>query len=68
MTNPRPAVVSDEHLTYLDELRESAITNMYGAGLYLQTHFGLVREDASTVLIYWMKTFGERHKSADGCQ
>ena len=31
----RPAFVEDKHLTYLDKLRESGVTNMYGARPYL---------------------------------
>lgn len=55
----RPEIVEDEHLEYLDELRESGVTNMFGAGSYLQEYFGLDRKEASTVLTYWMKTFGK---------
>ena len=58
---PRPAVVDDEHLDYLDELRESGGTNMFGAGPYLQAEFGLDQETASTILVYWMRSFSERH-------
>lgn len=57
----RPAVVEDEHLTFLDELRESGETNMFGASPYLQAEFGLERKDAKEVLLYWMKTFEDRH-------
>jgi hypothetical protein len=57
----RPAVVTDEHLEYLDELRESGETNMYGAGRWLQDEFGMTRNDSHAVLAYWMKTFSQRH-------
>lgn len=60
-TTTRPAIVTDDHLTYLDDLRESGVTNMYGAGPYLTEEFGLSRNDSREVLTYWMKTFGERH-------
>lgn len=56
----RPEVVDDAMLDYLDELRESGVTNMFGAGAYLEAAFDLSRQDARTVLSYWMRTFGER--------
>lgn len=61
----RPEVVQDEHLRYLDALRESGITNMFGAGEYLVEEFGLSREQARQVLLYWMKTF-ERRQGQEG--
>jgi hypothetical protein len=57
----RPEIVEDEHLDYLDDLRESGVTNMFGAGSYVAEEFDLSDADASTVLIYWMHSFGERH-------
>ena len=32
----RPDIVKDEHLEYLDGLRKSSVTNMFGAGSYVQ--------------------------------
>ena len=57
----RPKIVTDEHLEYLDDLREQGVTNMFGAGSYLQEAFGLDRKDSKTVLMYWMQSFEERH-------
>lgn len=57
----RPDCVTDEHLEYLDELRESGVTNMFGAGGYLVREFPLTREQARTVLSYWMDSFDARH-------
>ena len=58
----RPDVVKDEHLTYLDRLRESGITNMYGARPFLMKAFKtLTQSNASKVLTYWMQSFEERH-------
>ena len=58
----RPSIVQDVHLTYLDDLRESGVTNMYGAGQYLFATFSeLERGEEATVLGYWMESFGERH-------
>ena len=59
----RPSFVTEEHLNYLDELRESGKTNMFGARPYLMREFPLLdKDDAGKVLSYWMKSFGERHK------
>lgn len=56
----RPAFVTDEMLVFLDELRESGTTNMFGARPYLMEEFGLLTEkEASACLGYWMKTFGQ---------
>ncbi len=57
----RPEIVIQEYLDYLDELRESGVTNMFGAAPYLEGEFSLSREDARTILSYWMKSFDERH-------
>lgn len=60
-TIERPAVVTDEHLNYLDGLRESGIVNMFGASPFIVEEFGASKSDARTILSYWMETFGERH-------
>lgn len=59
----RPDFVTDEHLEYLDALRESGATNMFGAGAYLQREFHELadRSKSSKALSYWMHTFGQRH-------
>jgi len=46
-----------EHKEYLDKLRESGKTNMYGAGQYLQQEFGLEKNEARTILSEWMNSF-----------
>jgi len=52
----------DDFLVYLDKLRESGVTNMFGAGQYLQNCFlGLTKFTANKLLVYWMQTFSERH-------
>lgn len=54
----RPAQVKDEHLDYLDQLRETGETNMYGATRYVSDQFGLSLTDADVVVGYWMEQFG----------
>ena len=46
---------------YLDALRESGETNMFGAAAYLVAEFGVSREEAKFLLLNWMQTFKERH-------
>lgn len=57
----RPDFVTEEHLEYLDDLRESGATNMFGAGTYVQREFGLSSQTSRSILSYWMETFSERH-------
>lgn len=58
----RPECLTEEHLFYLDRLRESGVTNMFGAVPYLMLQFtDLSEQQANQVLIYWMKTFSDRH-------
>ena len=53
--------VTEAMLVYLDELRESGVTNMLGAGPYLQQTFGLDKKDARTALVRWIETYTDRH-------
>ena len=54
----KPDFVSDEHLVYLDKLRASGATNMFGAGPFLLRKFpNLSKQQAHGVLGYWMDTF-----------
>jgi hypothetical protein len=50
-----------EIFEYLDALRESGFTNMFGATPYLMEEFGFDKREASQWLTEWMQTFGERH-------
>ena len=55
----RPEFVTNDMLEFLDELRESGDTNMFGARPYVLEEFPeLTRQEASGVLTYWMETFG----------
>ena len=50
--------INEDYLTYLDDLRESGVTNMFGATPYLiRTFPELSEENARKVLKNWMKTF-----------
>ena len=62
MAEHRPNSVTDEMLDYLDVLRLTGMTNMFGAVPYLMDEFDLSQTEAKTVLMYWMDTFGERNR------
>lgn len=47
-----------EHKKFLDELRESGVTNMYGATSYLTRQFPeLLKPEAVEILKCWMEEF-----------
>lgn len=50
----------EDAFIYLDDLRESWATNMYGAGSWLSDEFSYTRKEASAVLVAWMKTFSDK--------
>ena len=52
-----PEGMNVEHMDYLDHLRESGVTNMFGAGAYLQEVFGMSKPVARDYLSYWMANF-----------
>ena len=58
----KPDGMTDEHFDYLDELRESGRTNMFGAAAYLIGEMNVSRLDASKYVSYWIVTFSNRHK------
>ncbi len=60
----RPEIVEEKHLIFLDVVQGSGVTNMFGAGSYLEEHHDLNRRDASTVLQYWMASYEEREHPA----
>ena len=45
------------YFDYLVALRDSGITNMFGAGAYLQDNFGLSRYEARDILLEWIESF-----------
>ena len=46
-----------QHKEFLDMLRKSGITNMFGATPYLQDEFALNRKEARAILSEWMTSF-----------
>ena len=50
--------MNKEHKEYLDDLRESGETNMYGATSYLVVEFPqLTNQEAKNILLEWMQSF-----------
>jgi len=54
-------VATQEQLEFLDDLRESGVTNMFGAAPYVQDAFFLTKQEARAILSEWMKSFATRH-------
>ena len=51
--------VDKKYNDFLLALRDSGVTNMFGAAPYLQTEFGLDKREAREILANWMKSFNE---------
>jgi hypothetical protein len=50
-------MIDKEYSDYLEALRKSGKTNMFGAGVYLENEFGLSKKDARNVLAEWMQSY-----------
>jgi uncharacterized protein YciI len=50
-------VMTEEHNEYLNDLRDSGATNMFGATPYLEDEFGLDQKEARSILSEWMESF-----------
>lgn len=48
---------TNKHWIFLESLRQSGETNMYGAAPYLMREFGMSRDEANTVLTDWMTNY-----------
>lgn len=47
----------NEYYVYLEDLRQSGVTNMFGAAPYLQEEFDLNRKEAREILANWMTNY-----------
>lgn len=63
MTDPNntPLENEEEVFQYLDNLRESSETNMFGAAPYVAAAFDMDAATARRYLARWMTTFSDRH-------
>jgi hypothetical protein len=57
-TTKRPTTEQEEEvLNYLNDLRESGITNMFDARPYIIENFIVDEEEAKRLLMLWMKNY-----------
>lgn len=58
-TITRPEIVTDEHLTYLDKLRNSHGVNLLTADYLMRGSFPYLNvEESKAILFYWLKIRG----------
>ena len=55
----------EQVFVFLDNLRKSGLTNMYGASPYIGEVFGFSRETSRSLLLEWMETFDTRHPRSE---
>lgn len=48
-----------EVFNYLNDLRDSGETNMFGAGSYVRDEFNLDKRESQRLVSLWMKNFDE---------
>ena len=51
------AKTTNKYWIYLENLRKSGVTNMFGATPYLMEEFDLDRKEASEILSDWMHNY-----------
>ena len=56
-----PEYTQEEVYQFLDELRESGVTNMFGASPYIIKEFAVTRYEANRLLNKWMVDWNKRH-------
>jgi hypothetical protein len=47
----------EEYFRFLERLRKSGITNMFGAVPYLMEFFQIEKEEAKDILLKWMENY-----------
>lgn len=58
MKNTRPTTeLEKDALEYLNELRISGATNMYGAAPFVESEFSVERKESIRLLALWMENF-----------
>ena len=50
----------EEYFTYLEDLKKSGVTNMFGAAPYLQETFDLTEKASKKVLSEWMRSYEKK--------
>jgi len=49
--------MTTEQKEYLDTLRDSGITNMWGSPAFIEQRYGISWQEASDIVSEWMKSF-----------
>ena len=49
-----------KYYDFLIELRDSGVTNMWGAAPYLAEALGMSKREAGKILISWIETFNRK--------
>ena len=52
----------NEIFLYLEELRESGETNMFGAATYIQNEFNLDKKTSIKYLSHWMRSYNKQEE------
>lgn len=50
-------MTKNKYWIFLEQLRKSGVTNMWGAAPYLADEFGLEREESRKILLDWMHNY-----------
>ena len=50
-------MTTNKHWLYLEDLRRSGVTNMFGASPYLAKEFDLDAKEADLILADWMRNY-----------
>lgn len=57
MAETKTGKMTAEHKKFLDNLRKSGATNMFGAGPFVQRRFGVDKREAEAIVMEWMDSF-----------
>lgn len=57
--------LEQEAMSFLNVLRESGVTNMFGAAPYVEDEFGIDKREARRILSLWMQNFNEEGNYAE---
>jgi len=60
-TEARKTLSEKDVFAFLDKMRESGVTNMFGASPYIREEFPVTRYEANRLLAKWMETYSERN-------
>jgi|TARA_R110000824_G_scaffold121909_1_gene278430 hypothetical protein len=59
--NERDLDEVEEYFKFLDDLRETGITNMFGAGAFLEDSYPeLNKQEAKAILMDWMDSYKDK--------